>query len=51
MQLKKLKKNNPGMERYAEKIDTLVFNEMYNTYKNKYNELIRNLPKEELKIR
>jgi len=35
---KKVKKNNPGIERYAEKIDTLVFKEMYNTYKNKYNE-------------
>ena len=35
---KKVKKNNPGIERYAEKIDTLFFKEMYNTYKNKYNE-------------
>ena len=49
--LKKVKKNNPGMERYPEKIDALVFREMYNTYKDKYNELIGNLPKEELKRR
>ena len=48
---KKVKKNNPGMERYPEKIDALVFKEMYNTYKDKYNELIGNLPKEELKRR
>lgn len=49
--IKKVKRNNPGMERYPEKIDALVFKEMYNTYKDKYNELIGNLPKEELKRR
>ena len=49
--LKKVKKNNPGMERYPEKIDALVFKDMYNTYKDKYNEFIGNLPKEELKRR
>ena len=48
---KKVKKNNPGMEHYPEKIDALVFKEMYNTYKDKYNEFIGNLPKEELKRR
>ena len=49
--IKKVKRNNPGMERYPEKIDALVFREMYNTYKDKYNEFIGNLPKEELKRR
>ena len=49
--IKKVKRNNPGMERYPEKIDALVFKEMYNTYKDKYNEFIGNLPKEELKRR
>ena len=49
--IKKVKKNNPGMEKYPEKIDALVFREMYHTYKDKYNELIGNLPKEELKRR
>ena len=49
--IKKVKKNNPGMERYPEKIDEIVFREMYNTYKDKYNEFIGNLPKEELKRR
>ena len=49
--IKKVKKNNPGMERYPEKIDALVFKEMYHTYKDKYNEFIGNLPKEELKRR
>ena len=49
--IKKVKRNNPGMEHYPEKINALVFKEMYNTYKDKYNELIGNLPKEELKRR
>ena len=49
--IKKVKKNNPGMERYPEKIDAIVFREMYNTYKDKYNEFIGNLPKVELKRR
>ena len=49
--IKKVKKNNPGMERYPEKIDAIVFREMYNTYKDKYNEFTGNLPKEELKRR
>ena len=49
--IKKVKRNNPGMERYPEKIDAIVFREMYNTYKDKYNEFIGNLPKEELKRR
>ena len=47
--IKKVKKNNPGMENYPEKIDALVFREMYHTYKDKYNELIGNLPKEKYK--
>ena len=49
--IKKVKRNNPGMERYPEKINAIVFREMYNTYKDKYNEFIGNLPKEELKRR
>ena len=48
---KKVKKNNPGMEKFPEKINALVFKEMYGTYRDKYNELIGNLPKEELKKR
>lgn len=48
---KTVKKNNPGMEKYPEKINALVFKEMYGTYRDKYNELIGNLPKEELKRR
>ena len=49
--IKNVKRNNPGMEHYPEKINALVFKEMYNTYKDKYNEFIGNLPKEELKRR
>jgi len=49
--IKKVKHDNPGMEHYPEKINALVFKEMYNTYKDKYNEFIGNLPKEELKRR
>ena len=49
--IKKVKRNNPGMEHYPEKINALVFKEMYHTYKDKYNEFIGNLPKEELKRR
>ena len=49
--IKKVKKSNPGMERYPEKINAIVYREMYNTYKDKYNEFIGNLPKEELKRR
>jgi len=48
---KTVKKNNPGMEKYPEKINALVFKELYGTYKDKYNELIGNLSKEELKKR
>ena len=48
---KTVKKNNPGMEKYPEKINALVFKEMYGTYRDKYNEFIGNLPKEELKRR
>jgi len=48
---KKVKKNNPGMEKYPEKINALVYKEMYGIYKDKYNEFIGNLPKEELKKR
>ena len=39
------------MEKYPEKINALVFKELYGTYKDKYNELIGNLSKEELKKR
>ena len=46
-----VKKKNPGMEKYPEKINALVFKELYGTYRDKYNELIGNLPKEELKKR
>jgi hypothetical protein len=48
---KKVKKNNPGMEKYPEKINAIVFKELYGTYRDKYNEIIGNLPKEELKKR
>ena len=48
---KEVKKNNPGMEKYPEKINALVFKQLYNTYRDKYNEFIGNLPKEELKRR
>ena len=37
------------MEKYPEKINALFFKELYGTYKDKYNELIGNLSKEELK--
>ena len=46
---KKVKYKNPGTEKYPEKINSLVFKEMYNTYKYKYNELTGKLSKEELK--
>lgn len=45
---KMVKYKNPGT-RYQEKIDALVFKEMYNRYKYKYNELTGNLSKEEIK--
>ena len=48
---KEVKKNNPGMENYPEKINALVFKQLYSTYRDKYNEFIGNLPKEELKRR
>ena len=48
---KEVKKNNPGMEKYPEKINALVFKDLYNIYRDKYNELIGNLPKEVLKKR
>ena len=40
---------NPGCEKYPEKINALVFKEMSDIYKYKYNELIGKLSKEELK--
>ena len=46
---KMIKYKNPGVEKYPEKINSLVMKELYNTYKNKYNELIGNFSKEELK--
>ena len=48
---KEVKKNNPGMEKYPEKINALVFKDLHNIYRDKYNELIGKLPKEELKRR
>ena len=45
---KKVKYKNPGSEKYPEKINALVFKEMYNTYKYKYNETIGKLSKNEL---
>ena len=46
---KKMKYKYPGCEKYAEKINALIEKEMYNTYKNKYNELIGKIDKKELK--
>ena len=40
---------NPGSEKYPEKINALIFKQMYNTYRNKYNELTNNIDKEQLK--
>ena len=49
---KKVIKNNPGLLlRYPEKINALIFKEMNNTYKDKYNELTGKLSREELKKR
>ena len=45
---KQVKYKNPGTK-YQEKIDALVFKEMYNRYKYKYNELTGKLDKEELR--
>ena len=45
---KKVRYKNPG-ERYQERINALVFKEMYNTYKYKYNELTGKIDKEEIK--
>ena len=44
-----VKYKNPGSEKYPEKINSLVFKEMYNTYRYKYNEVTGRLSKEELK--
>ena len=46
---KMVKYKNPGCDKYPEKINSLVFKEMYNTYRYKYNELTGRLSKEELK--
>ena len=48
---KQVKKKNPGMEKCPEKINALIFKGLYGAYRDKYNELIGNLPKEELKKR
>ena len=45
---KRVRYKNPGSEKYPEKINALVFKEMYNTYKYKYNESIGKLSKNEL---
>ena len=47
---KKCNKKNSGLLlRYPEKINALVFKELNNTYKYKYNEIKGNLSKEEIK--
>ena len=47
---KKIKKENPGLlPRYPEKVNALVFKELRSTYNDKYNELIGNVSKEELR--
>ena len=46
---KMVKYKNPGSDKYPEKINSLVFKEMYNTYRYKYNEVTGRLSKEELK--
>ena len=45
---KKVKYKNPGSEKYPEKINALVLKEMYSLYKNKYNETVGKLSKDEL---
>ena len=40
---------NPGSRKYPEKINALIFKQMYNTYRNKYNELTGKIDKEQLK--
>ena len=45
---KNVKYKNPGCDKYPEKINALVLKEMYTTYKNKYNETVGKLNKEEL---
>ncbi|MCQ2817342.1 MAG: hypothetical protein MJ252_08770 [archaeon] len=45
---KQVRYKNPGTK-YQEKIDALVFKEMYNSYRYKYNELTGKLDKEEMK--
>ena len=47
---KKVKYDNPDLEdKYPEKINALVFKEMYKRYLYKYNELTGKLSKEEIK--
>ena len=45
----KVKYNNPGSLKYPEKINALVYKEMRDIYKHKYNESIGKLDKETLK--
>ena len=46
----KIKRENPGLlPRYPEKVKALVFKELSSTYNDKYNELIGNVSKEELR--
>lgn len=45
---KKVKYKNPGCDKYPEKINALVLKEMYTTYKNKYNETVGKLNRDEL---
>ena len=47
---KKIKKENPGLlPRYPEKVNALLFKELSSIYNDKYNELIGNSSKEELR--
>lgn len=48
---KEVRYNNPGSSKKREKIDGIVHREMFNLYRDKYNELIGNLDKKELRRR
>lgn len=48
---REVRHRNPGQDKYPEKIQALVNKEMFETYKDKYNELIGKLSKEDLKKR
>ena len=46
---KKVIYNNPGLEKYPEKINALIFKDLQSTYDEKYKEITGKLSKEELK--